>query len=324
MDQRIVFFGISDILKPAIEWLNGEQLPYIIITNEEQAKKVDFPITKTNIKIVPSLSHLQIDNWNGSDLGISVGAPWFFSDNFIKSFPPGRLLNLHGSQLPLYRGGNLFSWFVLNKIHTGMCLIHNITSAFDSGKLISYKEFIYPQSCRRPIDYIKVYNLENGRFLLDFLKRFLSNQQSLAGSAQPEYLSTYWPRLKADVNGWINWDLSGDNIERFILAFDEPYSGAQTTWRAKVILIKDVYFQPGMQHHPFQNGIVTRNNSRWLTVAVQGGDLLICHVTDVNGNPLLDKILSGDRLVTQMRHLESAKRRVLKKGNDLSVQPDFE
>ena len=52
--------------------------------------------------------------------------------------------------------------------------------------------------------------------------------------------STYWPRLKTDINGWVDWSLKIDSIERFICAFDEPYSGAKTFLGNKTVSLKSV------------------------------------------------------------------------------------
>lgn len=322
--HRIIFFGLSDIITPAAQWLGQEHIPFLIFTDKTQADKSKVPVSKEHLRIISSLAALSDEKWESSDIGISVGAPWFFTKKFIDHFPPGRLFNLHGSQLPLYRGGNLFSWYVMNKVHTGLCLIHHMAPEFDAGKVVLYEEFLYPGSCRRPLDYMHTYEQHNGIFLKGFLERYFQGLQPLEGHAQPEYLSAYWPRLKSDINGWINWQWRGEELERFISAFDEPYPGAQTTWRSKKILLKDVYFQPGFQSHPFQYGIISRSNRRWLTVAVNGGELIVCKVLDTSGTSMIDLVQPGDRFITTHDLLDSAGRRVIKGNNGLSVQTDLD
>ena len=36
------------------------------------------------------------------------------------------------------------------------------------------------------------------------------------------------PRLKTNLNGWIDWSQNVYELERFIGAFDQPYAGAKT------------------------------------------------------------------------------------------------
>ena len=325
--NKILFFGNSPILTPSITWLEKEGIQYTIYANATQAEKT--PVnnnTKAKIVTLSSLAGFDFSEVEQSKdyLGISVGAPWFFSADFINRFSAEKLLNLHGTQLPHYRGGNIYSWFVLNGVRTGMCLLHQLTAQFDSGSVISFEEFLYPNACRKPVDYMHHYERMNADFLLRFIQHYHSGQKIISGLSQPSYLSTYWPRLKTDINGWINWDIEGHALERFISAFDEPYDGAITQFRGKNVFLKDVSFQPGFNHHPFQYGIVFRRSKKWLHVAVNGGELIVSSVQGKNKSDMLSAVREGDRFITPLLKLESGKRRVIKNDLGLSVQPDIQ
>ena len=56
--------------------------------------------------------------------------------------------------------------------------------------------------------------------------------------------------------------------------------------------------------HPMQHGLVYRNNGRWLCIAANGGTLIVENVTDADGNDVLAKIRTGDRLSTPYKNLE--------------------
>jgi len=323
--DRVVFFGLSKILLPSLSWLEENNHPYLIITNSAQLAKFNprnDQFYEQKLVIADTLKEIQ-HAWFPQDLGISVGAPWIFSRSFLNSFPKERMLNLHGSHLPLFRGGNLFSWYVLNKVRVGVCLIHHISLAPDQGDVIKYREFLYPASCRKPIDYMESYEIHNKIFLREFVSSIVKGAEDLRGHHQPEYLSTYWPRLKSDLNGWINWDWKGSDVELFISAFDDPYAGAITTWRSRQVSIKNVFYQPGNNYHPFQYGIVIRNNQNWLTVAVEGGELIITEISAA-GFSILDQIKPGDRLATPQGKLDLAKKRVLKGADGLQFQTDVQ
>jgi hypothetical protein len=60
-------------------------------------------------------------------------------------------------------------------------------------------------------------------------------------------------------------------------------------------------------HHPFQRGLVVRNNQKWLTIALGGEHcLLVSDARDENGRDLLPRIKEGDRLFTPQSMLDKA------------------
>jgi hypothetical protein len=63
--------------------------------------------------------------------------------------------------------------------------------------------------------------------------------------------------------------------------------------------------------HSFQYGLVYRNNGRWLTVAGNGGTLIVQSVLDADGKSVLASIKAGDRLFTPNARLEQRQKRVI-------------
>ena len=125
----------------------------------------------------------------------------------------------------------------------------------DTGPIVASEEFIFPHSCRMPKDYAHYATERNLRFVGDLLASIRSEPREFALRPQAEYLSTYWPRLHTPTQAWIDWRWSATNIERFICAFDEPYDGAQTTWRGRTVRLKRTFanVEDGI-FHPFQRG----------------------------------------------------------------------
>jgi methionyl-tRNA formyltransferase len=225
---------------------------------------------------------------------------------------------------------------------TGMCLLHQLTEHVDGGPICAHEEFIYPTACRLPKDYIAFHGARNEAFL----RRFLTPQGCHGGAdalpgadeagvphgqedapelwRQPDYLSSYWPRLRSDVNGWIDWSRwDAQELERFICAFDLPYGGARTRWRGRTVVLRDVYAQSTHgRFHPFQNGLVYRRARQWLHVAVTGGELLVCGAEDEGGNSLFDEIREGDRFDSLATDLEGSRRRMVKTQDGLRPQRD--
>ena len=61
------------------------------------------------------------------------------SNNFIKKFN-GKIINIHPSLLPKYKGLNTHSRAIDNKDKFAGCTVHYVTSKLDSGKIILQKK----------------------------------------------------------------------------------------------------------------------------------------------------------------------------------------
>ena len=322
--MEIIILGGGNFVWSVLSWAKTQAYACSAITNSEQAEK---RLTSTGLCFRQTLDSNGIpyvitetpeglNVWSnvestGEPLLLSYGAPWIIKKGILENVFRNKLLNIHGTRLPRERGGTLFSWQILSGQRTGMALIHKMTEKLDEGPIVAHEEFIYPASCRKPIDYLAFYEEKN----LEFLKAFIQSFQNVPHQllAQPEYLSTYWPRLLASVHGWINWSWSVTEIERLICAFDDPYAGARCRWNNMIVLIKDTWAQATDGYtHPFQNGLVYRNNNKWINVAANGGELLICRITDLDGNDILPQFKTGDRLYTLPTDLTQSYQRVVK------------
>ena len=61
------------------------------------------------------------------------------SKNFIKNFK-GKILNIHPSLLPKYKGLNTHERAIKNKDKYSGCTVHFVNSKLDSGKIINQKK----------------------------------------------------------------------------------------------------------------------------------------------------------------------------------------
>ncbi len=323
MINKLFVLGGGDFVLELLTWATGEGIQATAITNHTQSGKLieatGLPFDKSlQLKKIPLIiadkaEDIQLDNQTATDecMFLSYGAPWILSNDVIQNTFYGNLLNIHGTRLPKDRGGNIFTWQILSGQKTGMCLVHQMTEKIDEGPVVAWNEFIYPAFCRIPVDFISHYEKMN----LHFIKEFIQNGDTSPNkhSSQPEYLSSYWPRVLAPVHGWINWELEASDIEKTICAFDKPYGGARCRWNNQVVILRDTYSQAADgRTHPFQHGLVYRNNSKWINVCVKGGELLICDIRDENGNDLLPKIKPGDRFYSLPEDIISTYQRVVK------------
>jgi len=278
---------ISEFSMPFIEFLQSEHIDYIISKDISQDSIVLNKITENTI-------------------GISFGAAWIFRKQFIDLFN-GRLLNCHGARLPQDRGAGGFSWRILRDERLGVSLIHHIEPGVDTGDIILFKEYIYPHTCRHPIDYQR-YSIRQDQELLNNFFGLVKDGKSFERITQQEYFSSYWPRLATDIHGYIDWNWTLKDIERFICAFDDPYNGASTFLNGKKVRLKKCYssFNDGI-FHPFQKGFIYRISEDTIFVATEQGTLLVNSVFDENGVNINQNLRIGDRFYTPMKYLEEAK-----------------
>lgn len=231
---------------------------------------------------------------------LSLSNPWIMKGPQIEKLFGGNLFNCHGTRLPLDRGAGGFSWQIMQGNRYGIVNLYLMDEGVDTGPVVEFEEFIFPMSCRIPRDFQTVYARKLLGFLKKRIQKLANGEWKFKKSSQPEYTSTYWPRLNSDVNSWINWSNSCENIYRFICAFDAPYGGAKTQWKKGEVVIRDVLanFSDG-SFHPFQSGLVYRKSRDWLSVATNDGNLIVSDVRRVDGTNIFRDIEVGDRFYTE-------------------------
>ena len=314
----LVLLGGGRLLRKLAVWGVKEGFSVKVITAPRHAVEIvdgyslkeSLDLSDIETLVTEKIDTDEVQNFlEGADsfLSLSLGAAWIFTPQVIENNFRNTLLNLHGTRLPQDRGGGGPSWRILMGNRFGACLLHRIDGGIDTGEVVAFEEFIYSSSARKPIDYENEQIDRNFVFVTKFIStlRWGSSQLELFG--QPEYLSSYWPRLNTDINGWVNWSWSGHDIERFVCAFDDPYPGAQSYIKNDRVRLKSAILSgPECNFHPFQSGLIYRINEKWCCVAVNGGTLVLEQILDDQGNNLLPSLKTGDRLRTPPEYLEQA------------------
>ena len=141
--------GTGSNLKSLIKFSKKNKSPIsieFIFSNNSKAKGLDYAI-KYNIK----KKVLNFKNKNLSEnnlLGILkknnikiiclAGFMKILSENFIKKFK-GKILNIHPSLLPKYKGLNTHKRVLNNKEKYSGCTVHFVSDKLDSGEIIIQK-----------------------------------------------------------------------------------------------------------------------------------------------------------------------------------------
>ena len=119
----------------------------LIITNNPKAKGLNFAkkfkiekkiINYSNIKNAEKKILLELKK-KKVNLICLAGFMKILSKNFIKNFK-GKIINIHPSLLPKYKGLNTHQRAMDNKEKYSGCTVHYVNSNLDSGKIILQKK----------------------------------------------------------------------------------------------------------------------------------------------------------------------------------------
>ena len=141
--------GTGSNLKSLIKFSKLKKSPIfinLIITNSKLAKGLKYGgIFKIKKKIInfknKEIAEKKILNElkkNKIELICLAGFMKILSNNFIKSYK-GKILNIHPSLLPKYKGLNTHKRAIENKDKYSGCTVHFVNAKLDSGKIILQK-----------------------------------------------------------------------------------------------------------------------------------------------------------------------------------------
>jgi len=141
--------GAGSNLKSLIQFSKLKKSPIvieIIISNNAKSKGLQYAniykIKKRVFDFKNSLSEKKIIDelkQNNINLICLAGFMKILSKSFIKNFK-GKILNIHPSLLPKYKGLNTHEKAIKNKDKYSGCTVHFVNSRLDSGKIINQKK----------------------------------------------------------------------------------------------------------------------------------------------------------------------------------------
>ena len=141
--------GTGSNLKSLIKFSKYKKSPIIIkmiISNNHKAKGLQYAkiykIKKKVFDFKNTLSEKKVINKlkkNNINLICLAGFMKILSKSFVKNFK-GKILNIHPSLLPKYKGLNTHERAIRNKDKYSGCTVHFVNSRLDSGKIINQKK----------------------------------------------------------------------------------------------------------------------------------------------------------------------------------------
>jgi methionyl-tRNA formyltransferase len=239
---------------------------------------------------------------------LAVNSIWIFKEEIIKLFKK-KIFNLHIGKLPNQKGAGGASWQIMSQEETTAVTIHELTEKVDEGKIL-FEKTVYIRKKSSLLEYYQNAN-QIEKVLLKRLVNMVNKRKQPRLRKINNRNSIYMPRLDTKTHGFINWEWKGIDIFNFIRAFDQPYSGASTLYKNKLIHIQKVdLIDKHKIFHPFQSGIILRINTKSVYLAINNGILKISKITDKKGNIINFKnIKLGERFHTPIKFLENAKKK---------------
>lgn len=267
---KIIFFGASVYSLPILEKLT--MLPDFEL--QTVVSKIDKAFGRSQ-KITPNpvakycLDHhlplLQIETFSEdcrlkiedykADLGLCVAfGPPFFDKYTINSFP-SRIINIHPSPLPKYRGATPGPWQIINGETSSAVTFFQIDALPDHGPIIASLPFDISSSETAQSFYQKAFSLAANN--LDIvLKSYLSSPRSI--QPQDHSQKSYFPKLTKDT-AKIDWTWNLSKIEAFIRALNP--------WPIAWTLVEN------LNHTPFKmkifSAFIDQNKSELIPKIVQ-------------------------------------------------------
>ena len=141
--------GTGSNLKNIIKFSKTKISPItvkLIISNNKKAKglkySTQYNVEKKIVNFSNNFSENRILNYiNKKNIKFIclAGFMKILSKNFIKKFK-GKIVNIHPSLLPKYKGLNTYKRAMKNKEKFAGCTVHYVTAKLDSGKIILQKK----------------------------------------------------------------------------------------------------------------------------------------------------------------------------------------
>ncbi len=185
-----------------------EITPNLIATFAKKNNLPLFQIEEFNQEVKTQIRNLNPD----LALCVAFGPPYF--DQETINIPKYKIINIHPSPLPKYRGATPGPWQIINGETKSAVTFFQIDSLPDHGPIISQIPFDISLSETATSFYNKAFNLASDN-LETVLSEYIQNPNKL--TTQDHSQKTYFPKFDKNT-AQINWSWDNNKIERFVRA----------------------------------------------------------------------------------------------------------
>lgn len=243
--------GTPDFSVPVLNALIENFNVIAVVTQPDKKvgrKQVLTPSPVKKVALANKLEVLQPDKVRGNaefirrlkklspDL-IVVAAYGLILPKEILDIPKYKVINVHASLLPKYRGASPIQAAILNGDKETGITIMLVNEEMDEGPMLAQKTITINDNDNFGSLYNKL-SVLGANLLLETLPKYLSGQ--ILSIPQDDSKATYFPKITKEM-GKIDWHKSASEIERQIRAFT-PWPGSFTLWNNKVLKIHKVKY----------------------------------------------------------------------------------
>ena len=312
--DNFIIFGGGELIIDMCQLLIKNKKSVVVISTQKQINQKHPSINsslkkflaKKKIKFLVFNNLKNYSKWkyliNKRTVGISHSSKWIFTEKEIKFFN-NRLLNIHYSNLPSFRGAGGLTWNILTQNFYSGTTVHLLDKKIDTGFAIINKTFSFPANIRNSLDKMQKFSFKfQKKIILDFMKKIINKKSFQLKKIQHKNDSFYWPRLDTKKNAWIDWSWNTKEISNFINAFSYPYEGASTILKGKIVRIHNAnIINEKINFHPFQYGLIYKvlNNKAYIASKNKGIEIDLKYLNAKKG-------LLGKRLYTPKIRLENS------------------
>lgn len=249
---------------------------------EALARNCGVPFRNTTKINTPETLHW-IRSCGVIDLAVSINYSGVLGGEVIGLFPGG-VLNLHGGDLPRFRGNACQAWALLQgEQRIGLCVHKMVPGELDSGAIVAKSYF--PIDVNTRIGDVYEWIGTKGPELMEKAVTLLNGDRDWClerQSKDPHVSLRCFPRRPED--GRIDWKSSATAIVRLVNASSEPYAGAFTTIEGRRLIVWRAYV--GVIEYPYLAvpGQVIEKVGRHGGVVVAAGEGAV-ELTEVDEGP---------------------------------------
>lgn len=169
-------------------------------------------------------------------LVVAYGPPYFTAE--MIDIPKYKIINIHPSPLPKYRGATPAPWQIINGENASAVTFFQLDELPDHGPLITQIPFLIDKKETSLSFYQKAFDLA-AKNLNTVLDNYLKNPQNI--TFQDHSQKSYFPKLSRDI-AKINWQDDINKIERFIRAmYDWPIAWTNVVNQKNQILKMKIF-----------------------------------------------------------------------------------
>jgi UDP-4-amino-4-deoxy-L-arabinose formyltransferase/UDP-glucuronic acid dehydrogenase (UDP-4-keto-hexauronic acid decarboxylating) len=285
--MKIAIIGRSEMLYDAALALMraGHEIACILTAKEapEYTKTAaDFRALASQLGVpfaqgVPVTNHFEFLKAVGAEIAVSTNYVCVIPQEIIDIFPLG-ILNMHGGDLPRYRGNACQAWAILNgETRIGLCVHHIVGGELDSGDIVT-RDYLSIDSRTKITEVLKWIAQRIPDLIIEAVERLTENPEYILERQSKESKDALrcYPRKPED--GRINWGKPALDVLRLINACNKPYAGAFCEFEDERVIIWDAELVEENEIFCAVPGQITRIGNGFVEVACNASKLRILSV----------------------------------------------